>query len=65
MYLATVKLRFEPAEARRIARKLAFHDTPKPGSWLHRAEIAWSVLQHQCLDRRIPDEATRARAMAA
>jgi hypothetical protein len=48
----------EPAEARRIARKLEWHDPPKHGSWLNMAEIAWSVLQQQCLDRRIPDEAT-------
>jgi DDE superfamily endonuclease len=48
----------EPAEARRIARKLALHSTPKHGSWLNMAEIALSVLQHQCLDRRSSDEAT-------
>jgi hypothetical protein len=30
----------EPAEARRIARKLELHDTPKHGSWWNRAEIA-------------------------
>jgi len=56
---------FEPAEARRIARKLAWHDTPKPGSWLHMAEIEVSVLQHPCLDRRIPDEAPLTREIAA
>ena len=55
----------EPAEARRIARKRALHDTPKHGSWLTMAEIALSVLQHQCLDRRIPDEATLKRAITA
>ncbi len=26
---------FEPAEARRIIRKLEFHHTPKHGSWLN------------------------------
>jgi hypothetical protein len=56
---------FPPAEARRIARKLAFHDTPKHGSWLHMAEIELGVLQQQCLDRRIPDEETRKHAIAA
>jgi DDE superfamily endonuclease len=56
---------FEPAEARRIARKLEFHDTPKHGRWLNRAEIALSLLQPQCLDRRIPDEDTLKRAIAA
>jgi hypothetical protein len=29
------------------------------------AEIEFSVLQQQCLERRIPDEATLTRAMAA
>ena len=29
------------------------------------AEIEFSVLQHQCLDRRIPDEATLTREIAA
>ncbi len=46
---------FEPAEARRIARKLEFHYTPKHGSWLNMVEIEFSVLSRQCLDRRIPD----------
>jgi hypothetical protein len=46
---------FPPEEARRIARKLEFHHTPKHGSWLNLAEIELSVLAQQCLDRRIPD----------
>lgn len=49
---------FAPAEARRIAKKLEFHYTPKHGSWLNMAEIEFSILARQCLDRRIPDEAT-------
>lgn len=49
---------FAPAEARRIIKKLEFHHTPKHGSWLNMAEIELSVLQRQCLARRIPDEAT-------
>jgi hypothetical protein len=48
---------FAPAEARRILQKLEFHYTPKHGSWLNMAEIELSILQRQCLDRRIPDEA--------
>ncbi len=56
---------FPPAEARRIARKLEFHDTPKHGSWLHMAAIALRGLQQQCLDRRIPDEETRKHEIAA
>jgi hypothetical protein len=47
---------FEAAEARRIARRLEFHYTPKHGSWLNMAEIELSILQRQCLDRRVGDE---------
>lgn len=49
---------FAPEEARRLVKKLEFHYTPKHGSWLNMAEIELSVLQRQCLDRRIADEAT-------
>jgi hypothetical protein len=45
---------FEPAEARRIAKKLEFVFTPKHGSWLNMAEIELSVMTRQCLDRRLP-----------
>jgi hypothetical protein len=49
---------FEPAEAKRILDKLEFHFTPKHGSWLNMAEIEFSVLSRQCLNRRIGDEAS-------
>lgn len=49
---------FPPAEARRILDKLEFHYTPKHGSWLNMAEIEFSVLQRQSLNRRIPDQQT-------
>ena len=49
---------FEPAEARRLLEHLEFHYTPKHGSWLNMAEIEFSVLATQCLDRRIPDKNT-------
>jgi hypothetical protein len=45
---------FEPEEARRIARRLEFHYTPKHGSWLNMAEIELSVLARQCLAQRLP-----------
>ena len=38
---------FPPAEARRIAKRLEFHHTPKHGSWLNMAEIEFSVLARQ------------------
>jgi DDE superfamily endonuclease len=56
---------FEPAEARRVAKKLEFHYTPKHGSWLNMAEIELSVLQGQCLGRRIADEQTLQQEVAA
>lgn len=56
---------FAPAEARRIVQQLEFHYTPKHGSWLNMAEIELSVLQRQCLNRRLPDEATLTREVAA
>ena len=46
---------FPPEEARRLGERLEIHYTPKHGSWLNVAEIELSVLQSQCLDRRIPD----------
>ena len=49
---------FEPEEARRLLRGLAFHHTPKHASWLNQVEIELSVLCRQCLSRRIPDEST-------
>lgn len=47
---------FEPAEAKRIFDKIEFRYTPKHGSWLNMAEIEFSVLARECLDRRIPDQ---------
>ena len=49
---------FAPQEARRLLDKLEIHYTPKHGSWLNMAELELSVLSRQCLDRRIPDQAT-------
>jgi DDE superfamily endonuclease len=49
---------FEPAEAKRIADKLAIHYTPKHGSWLNMAEIELSHLSRQCLADRIEDKET-------
>ena len=46
---------FSPEEARRLARRLEIHYTPKHGSWLNIAEIELSVLSNQCLKERIPD----------
>ena len=45
---------FEPAEARRLARKLVFHYTPVHASWLNMAEIEFSVILRK-LGPRVPD----------
>lgn len=44
---------FPAPEARRLAKKLELHFTPKHGSWLNAVEIEFAVLSKQCLDRRI------------
>jgi DDE superfamily endonuclease len=44
---------FPPAEARRVAKRLEIHHTPKHGSWLNMAENELSALSRQCLARRI------------
>ena len=56
---------FAPAEARRILRKLEFHYTPVHGSWLNMAELEFSMLARQCLNRRIPDREDLAAEVAA
>jgi len=56
---------FAPAEARRLVQKLEFHYMPKHGSWLHMDDIELSILQGQCLDRRILDEAVLKREIKA
>jgi hypothetical protein len=55
---------FPPAEAHRLRQKLEFPYTPN-GSWLNMAEIELSVLARQCLHRRIANEATLQRELAA
>ncbi len=51
--LACLYEAFEPAKARRIAKRFEIHHTPKHGSWLNVAEIFLSSLSIQCLDQRI------------
>lgn len=45
--------KYPPEEARRIAKKLEIHFTPKHGSWLNVAEIELNAMTRQCLNRRI------------
>jgi len=39
-----------------ISGTIEFHYTPKHGSWLNMAEIEFSALSRQCLNRRIPTQ---------
>lgn len=48
---------FPPEEARRLARRLEIHYTPRHGSWLNMAEVELSVAHRQCLDRRVASAA--------
>ena len=63
--IASLYEAFEPEEARRLARRLEIHYTPKHGSWLNIAESELSILTQQCLDRRIPDAAFLRREVTA
>lgn len=55
---------FPPAEANRILKRLAFHFTPKHGSWLNMAECEFSVFLRK-LGLHVPDEATLKRKVTA
>ena len=50
---ASLYQRFPAAEAHRLAQRLEIIHTPRNGSWLNVAEIELSILERQCLDRRI------------
>ena len=56
---------FAPAKARALLDKLEFVYTPKHGSWLNMAEVEFSVLSQQCLDRRIADTDTLSEEVGA
>ena len=56
---------FPPEEAGVLARRFDFHHTPPHGSWLNIAEIELSVLDRQCLDRRLSDRDALAAEVAA
>jgi hypothetical protein len=62
---AALEESFAPAEARRRLQNLDFRATPKHGSGLNLAEIECAVLSTPCLNRRIPEQATRRRRVEA
>lgn len=50
---ASLYKKYEAPEARRLAKRLEIHYTPKHGSWLNIAEIELNAMTRQCLARRI------------
>jgi transposase len=56
---------FPACEARRVLQRLEFHYTPKHASWLNMVEIEISVINSQCLDRRIESRERLARELDA
>jgi hypothetical protein len=53
--IASLYETFPADEARKLAERLDIHYTPKHGSWLNMAEIEFSAMSNQCLNRRIAD----------
>lgn len=47
---------FPPEEAFRLMQRFEWHYTPEHGSWLNIAEIELSILERQCLKRRMNRE---------
>jgi hypothetical protein len=47
---------FPAAEARRWLGKIEFHYTPKHGSWVNMAETEISIMNGQCLDKRLDSQ---------
>jgi hypothetical protein len=63
-YFSLVEV-FGKSEADRIMSRLRFHFTPAHASWLNMAEVELSVLSGQCLSRRMADDWTLRREIAA
>jgi hypothetical protein len=56
---------FPPQKARRLLDKIEWHYTPKHGSWLNMAETELSIMNRQCLDRRLDCQIKVAKEVAA
>lgn len=63
--IASLYETFPAGEAQRLARRLDIHYTPKHGSWLNIAESELSVLNRQCLNRRIASKELMQQEVAA
>ena len=64
-HIASLYEAFEAPEAHHLARRLELYFTPRNGSWLNITEIELSILQQQCLKRRIGDAQTLEKELAA
>jgi hypothetical protein len=56
---------FPAPEARRLVERFEWHYTPKHGSWVNMAETEISVMNSQCLDRRLDSTTLIAQEVAA
>jgi hypothetical protein len=56
---------YKPEVARRILDRIEWHYTPKHGSWLNMAETEISIMNGQCLDRRLDSQEQIAAEVAA
>ena len=56
---------FDPETARELCETFVFHFTPKHASWLNMAEIEFSALFTQALNKRIPDRQALKKEVAA
>jgi hypothetical protein len=56
---------FCPTKARELLDRIEFHYTPKHGSWLNMAETEISIMNRQCLDRRLDSPEKIAMEIAA
>ncbi len=56
---------FDERKAKEITGRIEFHYTPYHGSWLNMAEIEISILETECLNRRVPDEDTLQKEITA
>ena len=56
---------FPAPYARKLRARIEWHRTPKHGSWLNIAEIVISILEKQCINRRIADIITLNAELAA
>ena len=63
--LLDIPLDLDLVGARRLLDRIEWHYTPKHGSWVNMAETEISIMNGQCLDRRLDNQETIATEVAA